>query len=316
MVMLLANAANAQPTFFNCNALFILNSVPTNIIAQCDTSFTLFVGMPIPAKAPSASAEHPIKLWKSVASQSGTDSLVEIKIAVRINSLRGTIEVIPKEDFPTYTEGDPLPTLYRVSIDCRWWDSNAHPDSSINYLSKDNVIEYRSEARLLEDGSRLPTNFTRPTLTTEIIKKTWAVGIGLDSPTSGYRFLYWTSSHNSFDFIPNLSDQTINTGCWPLSDTVVFTAWFSRTSDVETSGVLNEQIAARWDKANGRLLLEGLQPQPTQVYVYDLQGLLTYQTLLVQPAYNQSVQLSLNPGVHLVLIRQNNAVHVLRCLAY
>lgn len=313
---LIPSNVQAQIRPFFCTPYKMVNGNVTGNIAVCDNKVVVYMGQPIPPKAEGAVGDTPIQLGMLTFTSEGKDTTIYLDAETTMSPLTGIVTIIPNTPFPMYEEKQGTAILYEVRVDCRWFGLQSTSGYGRFYFSKECSVHYRTEARLLTDGSLIPQSFTYPEFANEIIHPDSIVPIGADQSPEGYVFDHWTSSHPEISFVPKKSQQDVKDGCWPLLDTVMFTAWYSKATDVNEEKRNNELIEASWSPQSHLLTLDGLTSVQATITVYDVRGSTTYHGVVEAPRGQIQVQFSPLPGVHLVVVKQGTLVTTTHFLAY
>lgn len=303
----------AQKLSFSCHPHEVLNSYGRTVIAACDSNIVLYMGQPIPPKLPSATAESPVRMMAS--NLEAGDGEAEVDINVAIDYEAGLITITPKKGFPVVDGSMPLGVLYEIIIDCKWWDENPIADSARVGFQKQILARYQTIARNLADNSVLNRGYTRPHDKEKMLLNGETAEITIAEATDNYQFAYWTTSHPEVPVVRDLPTQDVIKGCWPLDDTVLFTAWFEKVTDVQTNTEQSGPVNVRWDATNNQLIVHGLHEQAV-ITIYDVRGAIAYQGTVQSPQTETQLQLWPQPGIHLAVIKQGQAITTAQFLAY
>ena len=194
------------------------------------------------------------------------------------------------------------PVVYRLVTDCRYWHGVGHTgvDTSFIDLWKQHVVKVQGAAHRLHDGVRISEEVVvspGPSVTTGFV----ANGITLAAEdTERYRFDHWSCSVELDGMDPTIASQVLTDVCWPLEDTVLFTAWYrdvtAHMQDLRQAGLAMETSAGQLHVTSATLPI-------TTVTVSDVQGRLYAWREAAQNADRISIEFAAPPGFYLVVVR-------------
>lgn len=300
---------------FGCTPYQILNSSSGAFIGMCDSSIVMYMGQPIPPKAAGVTRDQPVRLGMESRTADGTqDSLIDIPIDIAMDTESGLITLKPLVPFTVYDGRNSMPALYKIIVYCRWWKPDDFFDSTFVYISKQNVLRYRTESRRLSDSTLIEPMLTTPLVGQAILDLDSLAMIDLVDQTDGYTFDHWTSSHGDMPVVPEMRNQNVIHGCFPASDTIIYTAWFKTTSDVYGDDTNEGATSVHWGVTNQTLSVEGLAGGTSQLTIYDVHGSVVFTGPIERSQLH--IQLRVQPGVHLAVIKQGARVITTHFLAY
>ena len=163
------------------------------------------------------------------------------------------VQLVLEQRLPTH-ELDGSPIQYQVNLYCGYWFGNNDTDTtSVRFTT---YARYRAVAEARRTNDSL-------LLTSELLVSPVSIpagGYAITTPITitaineheNLVFDHWTSSHTGIAFDVYGREQKLSVACWPMSDTVRFTAWYR---DNSISSVSEAEI-----------------PQSASVELYDLQG--------------------------------------------
>lgn len=202
---------------FNCYPLFILGFNGNHLAPGCLDSMVICIGLPVPPR----SADHPDLEPAVLLRDEDT-----IDVNVRIDEVVGTLTVYPLEPMPI-TEDDQVTQInYLIQLNCAYWqdiDSNAKSA----YFSKQHIVRSYVIARSLTDSSLVNDRvYVSPPETSPTHFAQRGVNIHADRENGDLTFSHWTSNLPDVNLDPDLATQNVQADCWPIMDTVIFTAWY------------------------------------------------------------------------------------------
>lgn len=159
-------------------------------------------------------------------------------------------------------ELDGTPIQYQVNLYCGYWfGSNDADTTSVRFTTH---ARYRAVAEARRTGDSLLLRSELFVSPVSIPASGYAITTPITIVATDERenlvFDHWTSSHAGIAFDMYGREQRLSVACWPMSDTVRFTAWYR---DNSVSSVSNAGIP----KAT-----EADIPSTASVELYDLQG--------------------------------------------
>lgn len=273
-----------------------------SIIGGCANEIRLCVGKPLAPKHVDAPDSSPVRLYRVLGDPVLEDVFAEHTVHWYPDSTTGSIVVIPDPPL-IVTDGDPArPVVYRLVTDCRFWQGREHQGVDTSYIDlwKQHVVRVKGAAHRLHDGVRISEEVIvspGPSVATAFA----ANGVTLAAEdTERYRFDHWSCSVDIEGFDPVLPAQRLSEVCWPLEDTVHFTAWYR---DV-TAGVADAEIRdTRAVVIDGHLRITSASKPISTLAVADLYGRLYAWRELQERFHTVELPFAHPPGVYVVVIR-------------
>ncbi|RPI69830.1 MAG: hypothetical protein EHM43_00320 [Ignavibacteriae bacterium] len=251
---------------FSCYPLFILGFNGNSLAPGCLDSMVICIGLPVPPRSPDHPDLEPALLLR------GEDT---ININIRIDEVVGTLTVYPLEPMPI-TEDDNVTQIdYLIQLNCAYWQDIDTGEKS-TYFAKQHIVRSYTVARSLRDSSIVNDRvYVSPPETSPTHYVHRGVNIHADRENGDLTFSHWTSSLTDVKLDPLIATQNVQADCWPIMDTVIFTAWYHD----ETTSVVD--------------VFDEAQPQFDNAVFSDLTG-------RVYPDHK-----SLPPGLYLVRYLSN-----------
>lgn len=285
------------------------------IVANCADTIVLQYLFPIPPKSPNATEESPIHMWRDKIDSLGDLVVVPVKIQTFIDHEARQVKIKVLDEFPVFEPISGNRTIYTISIMCRWWDTEIFEDSVIKPIQKNIEVNYRTEARMVEDSSLLDTIYTMPIKHSGILVYEADNWIEVREAPPGTTFSHWTTSDPGVTAEQTPEFQVVSDNCWPVFDTVTFTAWFEKTTKVND----NEDKAKptiRWINPARELIVSNLQSSEARLSIFNVQGSVDWCQTIFESGGSFTLPLSLTPGVHLAVIEQHGVTTTLPFIAF
>ena len=195
-------------------------------VPACLDTLTVHVGIPIPEKHPNSPVEWPMQIYKRVYIDGGLQ-ILPVSLTVRFDYENGDMIALT-EGMPAYEGDSSAPLTYILYTDCRYFEGPDGEQPLMQYFSKQSLIHAYSEARTLKD-SALITDYvgSEPTRENGLFGLLNGAMISTPFKDSIWTFDHWSSSFPLAALDPFQVLQVVQNKCWPLRDTVVFTAWYN-----------------------------------------------------------------------------------------
>lgn len=163
------------------------------------------------------------------------------------------VHLVLDHHLPTH-ESDGSPIQYQVNLYCGYWFGNKDADTTSVRFTMHARYRAVAEARRTNDSSLLNSELlvSPVSIPPSGYAITTPITITAISEHENLVFDHWTSSHAGIAFDAYGREQMLSVACWPMSDTVRFTAWYR---DDNISSVSEADI-----------------PETASVELYDLQG--------------------------------------------
>jgi len=319
-LLLAATSAAAQPCAenhlpggyppFGCRPYRIDEASGGQVIAPCADTIRLCVGKPLPIRHPDAPVSSPVRLYRMGPDPTSPSVVEEVGVHWSTEANHGAVVVIPDPPMEALEADQRTPVRYRLVTDCRFWEGPqaVKPDTSFIEIWKQHVVPFRGQALRLHDQQRIDDDVIMmpvPQVSLALISD----GVYLSAESGErYRFDHWTCSAPGIAVQSEASDQLVRDVCWPLQDTVVFTAWYQdRTADLETERGKGIQLRATREN----LLVVDPRPIPfTDIAIADVHG----RTVLTATNSGGVSELravwTVPPGWYAAMIRTASSVQV------
>ncbi len=269
VVLLQQSALNGQEQGFNCLEAEIKGSSNDNVIGNCVDTIELYFGAPIPPPR-SGNWDNAARLLRVYTGSTGMDSLVDVPITITAAPMDGLLTLAAVADtLPIFEDGSEQVALYRVLINCATWFSNPNPAEARIGFTKSARVLVRSEARSVVTGELLDSANLSPSQTAVWVKLASKQVLAVHKAPNNTRFSHWTCNYPGIVFNPNLSYQSYLDNCWPVADTVVFTAWFQPITSVAEGA---SEMDLRFHQKGTSVIVEGLPSNVCTVTLLDALG--------------------------------------------
>ena len=297
---------------FSCVPRSIDAASGGSIIAACDDEIRVCLGKPLPEKHPGSPVGSPVRLFRLDQTSATDDVVAERAFHWYPDTATGSVVIIPDPPLEVSLEDPRLPVLFRLVVDCQYWHGpgDAAIDTAFVDLWKQHVVRLQGAAHRLHDGADISSAVVvtpSPVVSTRFVSS----GVALDAEESErYRFDHWSASVELPGFDPRVPSQILHDICWPLEDTVQFTAWYRDvTSTVEPP--LDASVVVRL--TNGRLQIVSDRSPITGFSISDIHGRvhLWRENLAGSTEVNESV--GLPPGLFLVAVHSRAGVSTFPC---
>ena len=295
---------------FNCKPYRIEHTIMDLVLPMCTDTIELCVGVPIPQKHAASPVDTPVRMYDLGPLGEQLDEPRRMEITWTFDEQFGRIMVVPLSPMPVHEPGDYREIRYRITIDCRYWNGETRADDTVKVdVVKQHLIRAYAEARSIHDSTLLSDQiYAMPPSTSPIHFVSDGVWIDVEDEAGSWEFSHWTSSDGGVVVEPTQPTQHIIDVCWPLKDTVVFTAWFK---DVNTS--IDEQrgggLDIYWNHALHVLEVGGLQ-SPASIAVIDVNGRTVGSTISSSEQDHVSIPLSVVPSIYAVVVTTTAGRHI------
>ncbi len=263
--------------FFSCTGYYIVEDTNNRILTNCEDRLTLCLGTPMPPKHERSPVESPIRVLARVFDDNGDYKLTEVKGAFSFDASKGFLTFIP-DSFPVSTDGDINPITYQVIMDCRYFYGPDNEETSTRYLTKQNIVRACAQARSMTDSSDLSS----------AVQLTPALGVCVQYLRNGlelkakwnidrWKFDHWESSIPLAGLDRYELAQLLDNECWPVLDTVIFTAWYTDlTLGIRENQSVENRITIAYQ--NGDIIVHDPDTDIYRWMLSDVQGRIFSQT--------------------------------------
>ncbi len=291
---------------FTCRPNHIHHSIDDAVIRGCADTITLCMGLPIPPRHADSEADAPIRVYRIYDGQQGRR--LELRsVELQIDTNNGLIHVIPDDRLEIHDAGVPEPARYRLVVDCQYWYGAERHDTIRVELWKQYVVRAFAVARALTDSSDISDQImVTPLRTSDVHFELDGVNIAADAGNDHWTFDHWTAS-NGISLDAQAPQQHLKDVCWPLRDTVIFTAWYLNTTTSVADGSISNKTT--WVRhADGQLTFTHNVGLNTVATVVDITGRVITQTQLTAGDQHR-LQLDVPAGLYFLVLRTGNEVH-------
>jgi hypothetical protein len=284
---------------FSCTPIFLMYTYDDTMVPSCADSITVCIGIPIPPR----SADHTVLTPAYLLRDSGNDQhpYDTIDCDVRVDSIVGTITFYPKDPMPVMDDDLINNVEYLIQTNCEYWDTEETGTRQYRVIKQHTIRAY-AEARSANDSMIIDDALVAPPQRSLIHLVFDGVNLYAPDTNGDLVFDKWTSSHEEIEFEPSRPVQHIGTECWPLRDTVIFTAWYTdEPTTVKESvgggqGVFCTVTADRYSFTS--------RDQPiTEIMVVDLLGRIERVVRPLPPSMQFDMSQPEIAGVHVVIVR-------------
>ncbi len=295
---------------FGCRPYRIDEASGRQVIAPCADTIRLCVGKPLPIPHPDAPVSSPVRLYRMGPDPTSPTVVEEVGVHWSTEANNGAVVVIPDPPMEALEADQRTPVRYRLVTDCRFWEGPQaiKPDTSFFEIWKQHAVPYSGEARRIHDQQAIDAEVVMnpmPLVAMAFI----ADGVYLTAESGErYRFDHWTCSAEGIVLQSTAAEQLVRDVCWPLQDTVVFTAWYQdRTADLPSEP--DKGIRLRATREN--LLLTDPRPTPfTDIVITDVHGRTVFTSTNLGGAHELRAPWSVPPGWYAATIRTASTVQV------
>ncbi|MBI2794963.1 MAG: hypothetical protein HYX66_09990 [Ignavibacteria bacterium] len=262
---------------FSCNGYYIVQDSINGVIANCDDKLTVCLGTLIPPRHQNSPVESPIRVLAGFYDDNGNYKLTDVNGTISIDPSRGFVTFVP-DSFPVSVIGDLNPIQYQVVMDCRYFYGPDNVDEYVRYLSKQNVIRACAQARSMTDSSDLSSNILlQPKMESCVHYLSNGLKIAAERNVGRWNFDHWESSISLAGLKQYELTQLLDNECWPLTDTVILTAWYRDvTLAVREDPAAENQITFAYK--NGDIIVHDPATTIYKWILSDLQGRIISQT--------------------------------------
>jgi len=201
------------------------------------------------------------------------DSLVlgeEISCRVVAEPPALNVHLILEYHLPTH-ELDGSPVYYQVNLYCGYWFGVNDTDTTTIRFSMYPRYRAIAEARRVGDSALLKSEFlvSPVSMPTSGYAITSSMTITAREEHDGAVFNHWTASHAGIAFDKYGREQRISVACWPMSDTVRFTAWYraDNVSSVSESELDDVATVELYDLQGRSVYMQHDARWPTGTYI-------------------------------------------------
>ena len=290
---------------FTCRPNHIHHSIDDAVINGCADTITLCMGLPIPPRHVDSEVDAPIRVYRIYDGPSGR-RLERRSVELRTDTTTGLIHVIPDDRLEIHDAGVPDPARYRLVVDCQYWYGTERQDTIRIELWKQYVVRAFATARSLTDSTDLSDQImVTPLRSSDVHYELDGVNIAADAGNDHWTFDHWTASNN-IALDPDAAQQHLKDVCWPLQDTVIFTAWYRTTS----TGVAFSRRDGRIknvNHSNGQITFTHSVGSATVATVVDVTGRLISHTLL-SAGDQHMLTLDVPAGLYFLVLSTGNEV--------
>jgi hypothetical protein len=194
--------------------------------------------------------------------------MVPVPVTSKVDRVRNVIEIVPDQPLPIFEGKSEQPILYRLVLNCRTWEINPVKDTAFIAFSKQGICMIKCTTRCLEDSSVVKGALMQPANVLNSYQN--PIRLMVSQLPANAVFDRWTCSNTDIVFDERMQWQDLGANCWPLQDTVFFTAWIRRTS-----GVVQVTSSAEGPKLRVEGLQVSMEDPPLDlvaVHVYDARG--------------------------------------------
>ena len=308
VMILCISGVNAQETQF-CPSWVELQDSHNNIdIPMCATSVTIGVSTTIPDIV-KGTIDDAVKLYRMVPN---TNDLVQIKATVTVNKDDGEITITPEEPFLIFDDlKNVAPRYYTIMLDCKSWGGNSTYEKIFvkrNYAYVSGRAKRASDSTLMMEWDGFPNSRTVHFHNKHLI---------LSSPDEigNQVFSHWEVNYPEANIDPKKANQEVGDWCWPAIDTVIFTAWYKSSVQVNDEGE-NGDVRVIWDNAAGAIRIDNDNGIFSRITIYNLQGSLAYAQSVQRQFTQITIPLRLQPGVYLAVADTPSGSKVVRFLVH
>lgn len=296
---------------FGCRPRKVDAAAGGSVIAPCADTIRLCLGKPLPVKHPESPVSSPVRLYRMGPDPTVPTVVQEVGVHWASDADNGSVVAIPDPPLEALEADQRTPVRYRLVTDCRFWEGPlaAQPDTSFVEIWKQHVVHYAGQARRIHDQLQIDADVVMSPAS-QISIAYIAEGVYL-SAESGERYMFdhWTCSDPVVPLIEDAAEQHLLDVCWPLEDTVVFTAWYrDRTADLRYQALEAFRIHAT------RYAVSVADPRDvpfTELVITDLHG----RTMLMLSNPGRSADYhaawSATPGLYSATIRTAHAVQII-----
>jgi hypothetical protein len=214
---------------FACPPYRIERAIADAVIPYCSDTIEVCIGTTVPAKHEMSPVTSPVQLYRmGVAGESVSPEQIETEWD--IDTVYGRLLVMPRASMPPVRRSDGRAYQYRLVVDCRYW-KGPEADTVRYDISKQTMILAHAFARSVHDSTDLAAEvFVAPPPASTVHHVGEGLRLEAEERSGPWSFERWESSNVNVAFDPLAPVQVIQDACWPLQDTVIFTAWFRNTS--------------------------------------------------------------------------------------
>lgn len=208
---------------FNCKPLYLLEALNNTILPTCIDSITVCLGLPMPPRAEPSVVATPAYLVRD--NGFGPKPYDTLKCDMRLDSELGTLTIYPRTPLPVMDDDLANPVEYLILVNCEYWKDEGTGTQEQRFI-KQYVVKAVSEARSTVDSSIIAGVYTDPPRRSPVHLIWDGINLFATEENDSVVFDHWTISHPEITIDPKRREQHVATECWPLADTVLFTAWY------------------------------------------------------------------------------------------
>lgn len=284
---------------FNCKPLYLLEALNNTILPTCIDSITVCLGLPMPPRAEPSVVATPAYLVRD--NGFGPKPYDTLKCDMRLDSELGTLTIYPRTPLPVMDDDLANPVEYLILVNCEYWKDEGTGTQEQRFI-KQYVVKAVSEARSTVDSSIVAGVYTDPPRRSPVHLIWDGINLFATEENDSVVFDYWTISHPEITIDPKRREQHVATECWPLADTVLFTAWYRPvTSTVKEPAGGEQNIECSILPEQIRVTAFG---EPiTDVFVVDLLGRIERQVRPLPSSMQVDLTQPDQRGVYVVVVK-------------
>lgn len=240
---------------FSCRPRLVIGSM-NGAIPMCIDTIILPTDPP-PARAANSAYDRAARLRRMRWVNDVLEPAEELECKVVAEPPAAHVHLVLDYDLPTH-DSDGTPIQYQIDLYCGFWFGDEVSDTTSVHFTTYSRYHAVAEARHVKDSSLLRSELlvSPVSVPPSGYAITTPITISAIEEYKDIVFDHWTSTHSGIAFDRYGREQRLSAGCWPMSDTARFTAWYR---DNTTSSVLDLEI-----------------PETASVVLYDLQGRLAH----------------------------------------
>jgi hypothetical protein len=190
---------------------------------------------------------------------------------------------------------------YLIQTNCEYWDTDETGTRQYRVIKQHTIRAY-AEARSEIDNSILSEVDVVPPKRSLVHMIFDGVNLIAPETHGGLFFDKWTVSHAEVEYDPTSPAQNIGTACWPLRDTVIFTAWYTDEPTTVKESVGGKQDVVCTTSADDYTFTSTALPI-TEIMVVDLLGRIKRMVRPLPALMQVDVSRRGIDGVHVVIVR-------------
>jgi hypothetical protein len=233
--------------------------------------------------------------------------IIPVELTVRFDQENGDMIAIT-EGMPAYEVDSSASLRYMLYTDCRYFNGPEGREPSLQYFTKQSLIRGYGIARSMRDSAVISERvLTEPIPENGLSTLLNGLIISTMERDSIWTFDHWTSSVPITGFDPYQLLQIVKDDCWPLFDTVVFTAWYKETTvHVDERERITQRdgqpaLDIRYEQSTAQIIIESDLREMCKAVLIDVQGRTLQSYDSIRSAFIHTISTQRANGLHFLV---------------